>query len=225
MRISVLTLFPDMFEGPLTSSIVGRAQTEGILEIAYTNLRDFSTDAYHSVDDHPYGGGVGMILRVDIIDKAIKAAKQQVPTMTTRTILLDPQGKTYTQKMARELADPNTHLILIAGHYEGVDERVRTLVDEELSIGDYVTTGGELPAMVVIDSVARLLPNVLSKENATVIETFGEGGLEYPQYTRPQEYEGKKVPDILLSGNHQAIDQWRKEQQYHKTKQKRPDLL
>lgn len=208
MTISILTLFPEMFSGPLDYSIVKRAKEKGIMTINFVNIRDFSTDTYKSVDDHPYGGGVGMILRVDVIDRALRALRG-------KKVLLDPRGDTFTQKKAREYAKLD-HLILICGHYEGVDERIKTLVDESISIGDYVLTGGELPAMVITDSVVRLLPGVL-KEGVTQSESFSPSlithhsslPLEYPQYTRPEEYQGMRVPDVLLSGNHKKIEEWR----------------
>lgn len=215
-----------MFRGPFDASIVKRAQDQRHLSITLVNIRDFTSDAYKSVDDHPYGGGVGMVMRVDVIDKALQSTKRssKLEARSSRIILLDPQGKTYTQKKAKELSKLD-HLILICGHYEGVDERVRDLVDEEISIGDYITTGGEIPAMVLIDSITRLLPNVLRKEEATKQESFSEGLLEYPQYTRPEEYKGMKVPPVLLSGNHAAIAKWRRDMAQTKTKQRRADLL
>ncbi len=224
MHISIVTLFPDMFTGVFDVSIVGRAQKKNAVTIHCINLRDFSDDAYKSVDDHPYGGGTGMILRVDVMDRALTYAKHSIPDAVPHTVLLDPPGKTYRQHDARRLSAVG-HLILVCGHYEGFDERIRSLVDEELSIGDYVLTGGELPAMVVVDSIVRLLPSVLSKEDATTLESFGEGGLEYPQYTRPITYKQQTVPDVLLSGNHANIAAWRKRQRYLRTKSRRPDLL
>ncbi len=220
MKISILTLFPDMFAGPFDSSIIKRAKEKGIVDISFVNIRDFATDAYGSVDDHPYGGGVGMILRVDVVDRAL----QQVKTKNSRIILLDPQGTPYTQKKAKELSTID-HLILICGHYEGVDERIRSLVDEEISIGDYVVTGGEIPAMMVVDSVVRLLPGTLVKSEATENESFSQDSLEYPQYTRPEVYKDMKVPDVLLSGNHKEIEKWKKEQSMKRTTSRRPDLL
>ena len=209
MTVSILTLFPEMFQGPFDYSIVKRAKNQEKVVINLINIRDFANDKYRSVDDHPYGGGLGMIMRVDIIDAAISNAKCQIPNEKTKTILLDPRGTPYTQAKAREFAKLD-HLILICGHYEGVDERVRGLVDESISIGDYVLTGGELPAMVITDTVARLLPGVLKKE-ATQKESFSVSHtLEYPQYTRPEEYKSLRVPNILLSGNHKKIEEWKK---------------
>ncbi len=225
MTISILTLFPDMFTGPFDASIVKRAKEKGIVDIKFVNIRDFATDAYKAVDDHPYGGGAGMIMRVDVVDKAISNVKSQNSNLKTKTILLDPAGVPYTQTKARELSKVD-HLILLCGHYEGVDERIRTLVDEEISIGDYVLTGGEIPAMAIVDSVVRLLPGTLKKSEATIQESFSEGqGLEYPQYTRPEKYKGMRVPDILLSGDHTKIEIWQKEQSGLRTRKRRPDLL
>lgn len=210
-----------MFSGPFASSILKKAQQRDILSIEYINIRDFATDNYKSVDDHPYGGGVGMVLRVDVIDRAIQ--KSKIKSQKSKVILLDPQGTPYTQKKARALSKLD-HLILVCGHYEGVDERIRGLVDEEISIGDYVLTGGEIPAMAVVDSVVRLIPDVL-REDATLHESFERPVLEYPQYTRPETYKGKRVPGILLSGNHKTIATWRREQSLKRTKERRPDLL
>ena len=217
MKISILTLFPDMFSGPFSSSIVKRAQEKHAVTIEYVNIREFATDKYKSVDDHPYGGGVGMILRVDIIDRALQKVKGH-------TILLDPQGTPYTQKKARELSKLK-HIVLICGHYEGVDERVRSLIDEEISVGDYILSGGEIPAMVIVDSVVRLLVGVLQKTGATDAESFEAGMLEYSQYTRPQTYKKNSVPTVLLSGNHAQIALWREKQARAKTQERRPDLL
>lgn len=223
MQISILTLFPEMFRGPFDASIIKRAQEVHLVSIAYINIRDFATDRHKSVDDHPYGGGSGMILKVDVVDRAITAVKKRRTAGSVRTILLDPQGVTYKQSRARELSRVD-HLILVCAHYEGIDERIRTLVDEEISIGDYVVTGGELPAMIVADSVVRLLPGVLKKEDATTNESFTEALLEYPQYTRPPDYQGRKVPVALLSGNHKKIETWRKLQAIKRTRERRPDM-
>lgn len=214
-----------MFSGPFSSSIIKRASASGKISIEFINLRDFTDDRYKSVDDHPYGGGAGMVLRVDVIDKAIQSvvSRSEVPAPERQIVLLCPQGTTYTQNTARELSRIN-HLIFLCGHYEGVDERVRNLVDREISIGDYVLTGGEIPAMVLVDSVVRLIPGVLAKADATQFESFEEGLLEYPQYTRPENYNGSSVPSILLSGNHAKIRAWQKEQATLKTKKRRPDL-
>jgi tRNA (guanine37-N1)-methyltransferase len=224
MVISVLTLFPDMFRGPFDASIIARAQKMGHVTITYVNIREYATDKYKSVDDHPYGGGTGMVMRVDIMDRAISAAKSAYPDLKPHVVLLDPQGTPYRQEKAKEYAAIE-HLILVCAHYEGIDERIRDLVDEELSIGDYVVTGGEIPAMVVIDSVVRLIPGVLKRDDATLNESFQDDLLEYPQYTRPPSHNGKDVPSILLSGNHEDIDAWRENERTKRTKKRRPDLM
>ena len=223
MNVTILTLFPEMFSGPFDHSIVKRAQEKGLITIDFVNIRDFASDNYKSVDDHPYGGGAGMVMRVDVVDRAIENAKCQMLNAKCKTILLDPQGTPYTQTKAQEFSRLD-HLILLCGHYEGVDERIRSFVDEEISIGDYITTGGEIPAMVIVDSVTRLLPGVLKKEEATQTESFSPI-LEYPQYTRPETYGGMNVPEVLLSGNHAVIAKWRKKQATLRTKKRRPDLL
>jgi len=226
MRISILTLFPEMFSGPFDYSIIRRAIQKKCVSLHFIQIRDFAVDKHKSVDDHPYGGGQGMILRVDIIDRAIKHAIEisHIDRAKTHIVLLDPQGVPYTQQIAKKLSAIE-HLIFICGHYEGVDERVRTLVDTELSIGDYVLTGGELPAMVIVDSVVRLLPTVLANPNATHDESFSNPGLlEQPQYTRPETYNNMSVPNQLLSGNHAKIEAWKKREAVKKTKTRRPDL-
>ncbi len=227
MKFSIITLFPDMFTGPFEYSIIKRAVSKQLIEIDLINLRDFATDAYKSVDDRPYGGGIGMILRVDIVDRALKHVKSQItkPKTQTKTILLDPQGTPYKQSIAHNLAKNYDHIILLCAHYKGVDERVRSLVDEEISIGDYVLTGGEIPAMVIVDSVTRLVSGVLSKPEATTHESFTNNLLEYPQYTKPEMYNDKSVPEVLRSGDHKKIAAWQQWQALHKTKRKRPDLL
>src|SRR4030042_4353384 len=208
MKIDILTLFPDMFTGPFDECIIKRAQEKGLVEISIHDLRNRGEGKRRTVDDRPYGGGVGMILRVDIIDAALKELKGK----ESRVILLDATGKTFDQKMARDLSKQK-HVILIAGHYEGVDHRVHEhLVDEVVSIGNYVLTGGEIPAMVVTDAVTRLVPGVLEKPQATEIESFSEENIvEYPQYTRPEDYKGHKVPEVILSGNHKEIEKWRRQ--------------
>jgi tRNA (guanine37-N1)-methyltransferase len=223
MHISILTLFPDMISGVLETSIIKRAQQKKLVTIHTIQIRDFATDSYKTVDDHPYGGGTGMILRVDVVDRALSYAKSFSPT-PSRSILMDPQGKPYTQKMAKQLSD-YASLIIVCAHYEGVDERIRFLVDQEISIGDYVLTGGELPALVITDSVIRLIPRVLTKPDATVHESFTTNLLEYPQYTRPETYKGMSVPDVLLSGHHAHISTWRDKKAQQITSGKRPDLL
>jgi len=211
-----------MFRGPFDESIIKRAQDKGLVEIKIHNLRDWAEDNYGTVDGKPYGGGVGMILKVDVVDRAISKLKGQ----GSKVILLTPQGKVFNQKKAQRLAKLK-HLILICGHYEGVDERVRDhLVDEEISIGDYILTGGELPAMVVTDSLVRLLPGVLKKKEAIKNESFSTKSLlEPPQYTRPEVHQDWKVPEVLLSGNHGEIEKWRKKKALEKTKKRRADLL
>jgi len=206
-----------MFAGPFAESIVARAQDRSLLQIEIHNLRDWATDKRGSVDDRPFGGGVGMIMTVDIVDRALAALKPG------RVILLTPQGRVFNQKLAQNLSKI-AHLILICGHYEGFDERIRKLVDEEISIGDYVLTGGEIPAMVMVDAVTRLIPGVLEKSEATKFESFSPL-LEYPQYTRPADFKSQKVPEILLSGDHQKIADWRQQKALAKTKKLRPDLL
>lgn len=225
MRIDIITLFPEIFEGFVGHSIVGRAIKADKLEVVTHNLRDYSDDKYKSVDDRPYGGGPGMVLRFDILLKALRGVESRIKHQDSRIkkILLTPQGQVYKQRMALELSQEE-NLILICGHYEGFDERIRQYCDMEISIGDYVLTGGEIPAMVLSDSVARLLPGALGDDASSHDESHSEGLLEYPQYTRPEEYEGKKVPGVLLGGNHGVIEEWRKEQAVLRTKQRRPDL-
>ena len=227
MRIDVLTLFPEMFESPLSESILKRAQDVGIVEIVLTNIRDFSKDKHKKVDDRPYGGGPGMVMMCQPMFDCFEHASKQ-SSENGRVILLTPQGKPFTQKLAAEFAKEG-RLIFIAGHYEGLDERIATgLNAEQISIGDYVLSGGELAAMVIIDAVARLLPGALGDECSAEDETFSEaasGGLEYPQYTRPEDFKGMKVPDVLLSGNHGEIEKWRRKQSLERTRQVRPDLL
>ena len=217
MKIDIITLFPDMFRGPFDASIIKRAESKGLIEIKVHNLRDWGETERKNVDDRPYGGGVGMIMRVDIIDRALRDLKLKMKNEKLKIILLDATGERFTQKKAQELSKID-HLILIAGHYEGVDHRVHEhLVNEVISIGDYVLTGGEIPAMVLTDSIIRLLPGVLGKDESSADESHKEPGyLEYPQYTRPEVYRagfGKKwsVPKILLSGNHAEIKKWREE--------------
>jgi tRNA (guanine37-N1)-methyltransferase len=226
MRIDIITLFPDFFEGLGNHSIVGRAIKSGKVELVTHNLRDYATDNYGSVDDHPYGGGPGMVLRFDVLLKALQDVKTEVKKLNAKckTILLTPQGEVYKQKRALVLSREE-NLILLCGHYEGFDERIRDYVDLEISIGDYVLTGGEIPAMVLIDSVARLLPGVLGDDASSHDESHSDGLLEYPHYTRPPEHDGKTVPEILLSGNHPKIEQWRREQQLLRTRARREDLL
>ncbi len=219
MKFDVLTLFPEMFDN-LKQSIIGRAQEKELIEINTTNIRDFSKNKHKKVDDTPYGGGAGMVMMPDVVYDAY----QSVKTDKARVIYMSPQGKRLDQKKVEDLSK-ESHLIILCGHYEGIDQRViDKIVDEEISIGDYVLTGGEIPAMVLIDSVSRYVKGVL-KEDSIKEESFSNGLLEYPQYTRPEVFEGEKVPEVLLSGNHQNIDKWRKEKSLEITKLKRPDLL
>lgn len=225
MRIDIITIFPNVFSPILNESIIRRAQNKGKVKIYVHNLRDYSSDKHKKVDDRPFGGGSGMLMRPEPIFKAVEYIKSKVKSKKSKVILLCPQGKKLTQGACERLAKYK-HLILICGHYEGVDERVRKyLVDEEVSIGDYVLTGGELPAMVLIDSVIRLIPGVLGDKNSLNFESFEGNLLEYPHYTRPANFRNMRVPEILLSGDHKKIEAWRKEQALRRTKQRRPDLL
>lgn len=220
MKIDILTLFPNSF-APLNESIVGRAKDNGKIEISITDIRTFSKDKHKKCDDTPYGGGEGMVMTVQPLWDAVSSVKKR----NSHIIYLTPKGETLTQQKVEELKEQK-HLVLICGHYEGIDQRIIDhFVDEEISIGDYVLTGGELPAMVLVDAVARLLPNVLHNEESFKNETFANSLLEYPQYSKPAEFKGMKVPDVLLSGNHQEIDKWRKEQSEKLTAERRPDLL
>ncbi|HFI0408328.1 TPA: tRNA (guanosine(37)-N1)-methyltransferase TrmD [Streptococcus suis] len=218
MRIDILTLFPEMF-APLEHSIVGKAREKGILEVNYHNFREKAEKARH-VDDEPYGGGQGMLLRAQPIFDTMDAIEKTNP----RVILLDPAGRTFNQTYAEELSKED-QLIFICGHYEGYDERIKTLVTDEISLGDYVLTGGELAAMTMIDATVRLIPEVIGKEDSHTDDSFSSGLLEYPQYTRPYEYRGMVVPDVLMSGHHENIRKWRLEQSIRKTYDRRPDLL
>jgi tRNA (guanine37-N1)-methyltransferase len=221
MKIDVLTLFPAMFAGPLDESIIKRAREAGRLDLAIHNLRDYAHDRHRTVDDRPFGGGPGMLLKPEPIFEAVESLTRE----GTRVILLSPAGRPFSQAIARELAGIE-HLLMVSGHYEGFDERVREqLADDELSIGDYVLTNGALPVMVIIDAVTRLLPGVLGDEDSARDDSFSQGLLEYPQYTRPAEFRGAKVPEVLLSGNHAEIARWRAEQAQLRTRERRPDLL
>jgi tRNA (guanine37-N1)-methyltransferase len=220
MRFDILTLFPEMFQGPLNESLLKKAQTKGLLDINLVNIRDFTADKHKTTDDSPYGGGAGMVMKVDIIAHALS----RVASPESRVIFLCPTGKLLTQEKAKSLAGEK-HLILLCGHYEGVDERVRGLVDEELSIGDYVLTGGELPAMVLIDSIARHIPGIVKEEESVQRDSFYEALLDHPSYTKPEEFEDKKVPDVLLSGHHAEIERWRRKEALRLTFNRRPDLL
>ncbi|MDD5599603.1 MAG: tRNA (guanosine(37)-N1)-methyltransferase TrmD [Victivallaceae bacterium] len=220
MQIDIITLFPDIFFGPLAESIVGRAVKNGLVKINTVNLRDYAHDERGTVDDKPYGGGPGMLLKAEPLFEVVEALK----TDNSLVILTSPQGQSFNQQTANELKDYE-HLIFVCGHYEGVDERVRAaLIDRELSIGDYILTSGNLAAMVMTDAVVRLLPGVLGSDASSEDESFSHGLLEYPQYTRPPEYRGMKVPEILLSGDHGKIAGWRREQAEERTRIRRPDL-
>jgi tRNA (guanine37-N1)-methyltransferase len=220
MKIDVLTTFPEMFVGPLDYSMVKRARELGKLDLRVVNLRDYTHDRHKTVDDRPFGGGPGMLLKPEPIFEAVESLK----TEKTRVVMMTPSGCLFKQQIASELSK-HEHLLFLCGAYEGFDERVRTLVHDELSIGDYVLTNGALPAMVVIDAVTRLLPGVLGKDESSEDESFSHGLLEYPHYTRPAEFRGMKVPEILLSGNHAEIEKWRREQAQKRTEERRPDLL
>lgn len=220
MIIDILTLFPNMFVSPFEESIIARARSRNLVEINPINIRAFALDKHQQVDDYPYGGGAGMVMKVDVLARAINSVKGP----NSRLIYLSPQGKKMDQAVVSRLAHEN-HLILLCGHYEGIDERVIELVDEEISIGDYVLSGGELAAMVVVDAVTRLIPGVLGDETSAQEESFGGGLLEYPHYTRPRSHQGQEVPDILLSGHHEQIRLWRKKLSLTRTLLKRPELL
>ncbi|TDF98250.1 tRNA (guanosine(37)-N1)-methyltransferase TrmD [Paenibacillus piri] len=226
MRVDVLTLFPAMFDGVFSASILGKARDKGLVELNTVNFRDFARNKHNTVDDYPYGGGGGMVLQAEPIFLAVEELTGALSaSRKPRIILMCPQGEPFSQRKAEELSQED-HLIFICGHYEGYDERIREhLVTDELSIGDYVLTGGELPAMVVIDSVVRLLPGVLGNETSAVTDSFSTGLLEYPHYTRPVEFRGWEVPEILLSGHHANIEQWRRRQAIWRTWRKRPELL
>jgi len=224
MRVDILTLFPEMFESPLGHSILKRAQENGLVDIVLTNIRDFTKDTFRKVDDKPYGGGPGMVMMPGPLFDCFEHIQNLSPEKG-RTILLTPQGQKFDQKKALELS-AEKRLILIAGRYEGFDERIRIGLDaEQISIGDYVLSGGELPAMVIIDAVVRLLPDALGDEDSSKDDSFSAGLLEYPQYTRPEVFRDMKVPDILLSGDHAKIAEWRRQQAIERTKKWRPDLL
>jgi tRNA (guanine37-N1)-methyltransferase len=224
MKIDVLTLFPEMFDGVFGASILGKAKEKGIVSLQAVNFRNYSNNKHNTVDDYPYGGGGGMVLKPEPVFAAVEDLAVE-PDVAPRVILMCPQGETFTQRKAEELSRER-HLVLICGHYEGYDERIREhLVTDELSIGDYVLTGGEIPAMTVIDSVVRLLPGVLGNESSAVTDSYSTGLLEHPHYTRPPEFRGWTVPDVLISGHHGRIDSWRREQSLLRTLIRRPDLL
>lgn len=223
MKISIITLFPEMFKGPFDSSIIKRAIDNKLILIEFINLRNFGLGKHQTVDDTPYGGGMGMILKVDVLEKAIESAKDKnLDKNQQKVVLLSAHGKKFEQQVAKSYSNLE-NLILICGHYEGFDERVKEFIDEEVSVGDFVLTGGEIPAMLITDSVSRLVKGVI-KDDSAAFESLSPY-LEYPQYTKPQEHKGMKVPDILLSGNHPEIEKWKKEQSLKVTSKLRPDLL
>ena len=224
MRFHILTLFPEMVEQGLNTSIIGRAVNKGLLTIRAVNIRDYTIDRHKKVDDYPYGGGAGMVMQAQPVYDAWKSVVEEIG-YTPRTVYLTPQGPTFTQTMAKNYAKEED-LILLCGHYEGIDERVlEEIVTDYVSIGDYVLTGGELAAMVMVDAISRMVPGVLTNEDSGSTESFEGNLLEYPQYSRPEEWRGKKVPPILLSGDHKKVDEWRREQAILRTKERRPDLL
>ncbi len=233
MKFSIITLFPEMFSGPFDYSIIKKAKNKKIIEIEFVNIRQFGIGKHRIVDDKPYGGGVGMILRVDVLYKAVqKTLCKKKNKCREKIILLDAGGQTLTQEKVNELSQID-HLILICGHYEGVDNRLRNFIDDEISIGDYILTGGEIPAMIIVDAVARLLPAVLGKEESSLSESFEiitdstkkNRIIEYPQYTRPFIFKNLKVPGLLISGNHQKISEWKQKEAIKRTSKSRPDLL
>ncbi|WP_316347141.1 tRNA (guanosine(37)-N1)-methyltransferase TrmD [Desulfuromonas acetoxidans] len=222
MNFEVVTLFPEMFDSPFAGSIIGKAVAKGLVQITAHPLRDWAEGRHQVTDDTPYGGGDGMVMKPEPLCRAIQSLKQQHPR--ARVLMMSPQGQRFTQQRAAQLAEEES-LIFLCGRYEGFDERVRSYVDEEYSIGDFVLTGGELPAMVIIDAVARLVPGVLGSQGSAEADSFSDGLLEHPHYTRPAEFEGRKVPEVLLSGDHARIAAWRRSQQLLRTLQRRPDLL
>ena len=223
MRVDILTIFPELFAPMLSVSMMGRAQEAGLLEVVTHDLRDWTDDVHRSVDDEPYGGGPGMVMKCEPIFSAVEAIKD-FDERPAKVVFLAPTGTPFTQAMARELST-GERLLLVCGRYEGFDERVYTLADAIVSIGDYVLTGGEIPALVIIDAVTRLIPGVLGHDESALDESFSDGLLEYPHYTRPSSFRGVAVPEILLSGNHAQIEAWRREQSRQRTRQRRPDLL
>ncbi len=226
MRFDIMTLFPEFVDYILSESIIGRARKSGAIEVNAVNIRDYSEDKNRRVDDTPYGGGMGMLMAAPPVYNCYEAVKNMAPDMKTRVIYMSPKGKVFTQKEAERLSNDYERLIILCGHYEGIDQRVLDeIVDEEISIGDYVLTGGEVPACIVVDSVARTVDGVLSSSECFEIESLSDGLLEYPQYTRPYEFHGVKVPDVLISGNHAKIKEWRRAEALKLTEERRPDLL
>ncbi len=224
MRIDVLTLFPRMFEGPLTESILGKAIEKELLAVHVHNFRDFSDNKHQQVDDYPYGGGAGMLLKAQPIHASLEAIRESSPATSKRVVLLDPAGKKFDQSLAEEFSEEE-HLIFICGHYEGYDERIRSFVTDEVSLGDYVLTGGELGAMVMIDATVRLLPEVLGNDESAKTDSHSTGLLEHPQYTRPAEYLGMEVPEVLRNGNHKLIAEWQLKESLRRTYLRRPEML
>jgi tRNA (guanine37-N1)-methyltransferase len=231
MKIDILTIFPAMFQGVLTESLIGKASIKKILDINVIDIRSFSKDKHKKVDDRPFGGGVGMVMKPEPLCDAIKSvgvkkknSLYRRPYAKSCVIYMSPQGKTLNNNIVKNLARFK-HLVLVCGHYEGVDERIMNYIDKEISIGDYILTGGEIPAMVLIDSVARMLPGVVKEESSVINDSFYNGLLDYPHYTRPAVFKGCKIPDVLLSGDHKKIEEWRQKEAYKRTKEKRPDLL
>ncbi|MBO4799349.1 MAG: tRNA (guanosine(37)-N1)-methyltransferase TrmD [Lachnospiraceae bacterium] len=225
MDFHILTIFPDMIRDGLNTSILGRAQANGLISIDAVNIRDYTLDKHGKVDDYPYGGGAGMVMQAQPVYDAFTAVKSKCRTDNPRVIYVTPQGSTFDQTKAEELAGEE-ELVFLCGHYEGIDERVlEEIVTDNISIGDYVLTGGELPCMVMIDAISRLIPGVLNNDVSAEFESFNDNLLEYPQYSRPEEWRGKKVPEILLSGHHANVEKWRREQSIIRTYERRPDLL
>jgi tRNA (guanine37-N1)-methyltransferase len=231
MKIDILTIFPEMFKGPFTESLIGKAAKKEFLKINIVDIRSFSEDKHKKVDDKPFGGGVGMVMKPEPLYNAIKSAgvkrknsTYKNPYLKPYVIYMSPQGKTLNNKIVKNLAEFK-YLVLVCGHYEGIDERVINYVDEEISVGDYVLTGGEIPAMILVDSVARMLPGVVKEEDSVRNDSFYNGLLDYPHYTRPAVFKGHKVPEVLLSGDHKKVGEWRAKESYKRTRERRPDLL
>lgn len=228
MRFHILTLFPEMVTDCLNTSIIGRAIKNGNIELDVVNIRDFATNKHHKVDDYPYGGGAGMVMQAEPVYLSYKSIEEKISKMTDtkpRVVYMTPQGEVFSQRMAEQLSKEED-LVFLCGHYEGIDERVlEMIVTDNVSIGDYVLTGGELPAMVMVDTISRLVEGVLNNDESAKYESFAEDKLEYPQYTRPVEFMGKRVPEVLLSGDHKKVSEWREAESVRRTKERRPDLL
>lgn len=224
MKIDILTLFPEMFDGILSHSIMKRAQDKNILEVSFSNFRRFGSGKHQHVDDTPYGGGAGMLLKPEPIFQAMEEIEKKSPTIKKRIVLVDPAGKKFDQRMAEEFAEEE-QIVFICGHYEGYDERIRSLATDEISLGDYVLTGGELAAMVIMDATVRLLPGVLGNDASALEDSHSNGRLEHPHYTRPPVFKGMEVPEVLMSGDHGKIDEWRRHQSFMRTLKRRPDMI